>query len=284
MVMLVVFDVYFREPEEGSDDRDKDARERFHENHKRGLQILVDRAIPYDEMRLTLDDLDTWTKLAQTLDVRTMVFDISTFPRSYILTMLRFIPRKPQFLAYTKVGRHRYPEDAYAIGLKNVITLPGFEGAVGWRPTLLVISLGYEGARAYSLFKRYDPIRTLAILGDPGEKDSARNKILETAKKNNSTLLSTDSVYYASLPSYDPQAFCAQCEALIERLRQSVEREQGIAPDIVLAPVGTKMQAIGLYEVWNRHQEYQMAYPIPMKRRRGTEEAGETLFYSGPEQ
>jgi len=278
-VFLIVFEDYFGPAKGTSNDRDEDARNRFHKNYTKALKMLSDGDTPHTEERLPLDALDGWIEFSRGLPADRLLLDISTLPRSYLLTALRFLSTWPNIMGYTRVGQHRGPEETYTIGLKEVIALPGFEGTVGCRPTVLVISVGFEGARAYSLFKRYDPFRALAVLGDPGEKAPERDVILGTARRNNSNLLATDSVYTVNLPSYDPATFCELCEQHIEWLQREVLKIQGSVPDIVLAPVGTKLQAVGLFEVWSRHKEYQIAYAVPGRRRRGTEEAGETLVY-----
>jgi hypothetical protein len=274
-VHLLVFRDYF---DEGSA-FDSEAVLNYRRNYEKATELIRASGADASPVRLALDDLPSFVSTITEFDTANLIVDISTFPRSYVLLLLRFAQPSPVALVYTRGRARRTEEDAYTVGVRDVVALPGFEGEVGHKPTLLVLSLGYEGARAYKLFRQYEPTATLALLGDPGDMDAEREHILETVKRNNANLLATDAVCYRTLPSYDPVAFADQAETYIDQMIEHIRLTHGSEVDVIVSPIGTKIQALGLFQLWQRRQNYQVAYPVPSVRRLGTAEVGPTLGY-----
>jgi hypothetical protein len=277
-IILVVFRDYL-EDGWGRSEIDPEAAKAYRRNHAEAQCRLADRGIAFRELRIALDDLSEFIGVVKGISWRETALDISTMPRSYILTALRFALPGIDSIVYTQGRNRREGEDAFTIGVRDIVTLPGFEGRVGHRPTLLVMSVGYEGARAYSLFRRYEPTLTVVTLGDPGSVDREQEQILRTVRRNNGPLFDTDGVWVCSLPSYDP---CGYADLLLSQIDIAVtrlERLQGFPADVVLSPVGTKPQTLGLFSVWSERPGYQIAYAVPTTRRVGTEDAGSTYWF-----
>jgi hypothetical protein len=259
---------------------DPEASSALRANYAEAQLRLRRRGITYEIIDTDLDDLGAFSSTIRGMSWNQTALDMSTMPRSYILTTLRFASPEVETIIYTQGRNRREGEDAFTIGVRDVVTLPGFEGRMGHRPTLLVISLGYEGARAYSLFRRYEPTVTIACLGDPGPGDAERDQILGTVVRNNGPLLDTDGVRSCRLPSYDPTAFAEEAAKVIENAVKELGQSQGFPVDVVLSPVGTKPQTLGLFSIWREHPAYQIAYAIPTTRRLGTVDAGDTFWFS----
>lgn len=277
-VFLILFTDYIDESCSGGE-IDSEAGSALRANYAKAQRRLKGRGISYEVVKTKLDDLRAFSTVMQGISWDQTALDISTMPRSHILTTLRFAVPDVETIVYTQGKNRREAEDSFTIGVRDVVTLPGFEGRMGHRPTLLVMSIGYEGARAYSLFRRYEPTVTVACLGDPGAGDDDREQILGTVTRNNGPLLNTDGVCVCRLPSYDPSAFAEQALKTIDTVARRLEQLQGFPVDVVLSPVGTKPQTLGLFSIWRERPEYQIAYAIPTSRRLGTVGAGETNWF-----
>lgn len=281
-VVLILFLDYFSEgTNPPTAELDTETILLYRQNYNEAISLLEQAHIAVTEVEFTLDDLPSFALAVRDIDTTDFIVDISTLPRAYLLLLLRFAKRVPPALIYTR-GRGRKTEiDAFAVGVKDVVALPGFEGRVGHKPTLLVLSVGYEGARAYKLFRQYEPTATLVLLGDPGESEPERHDILETVRKNNANLLATDAVCHHALPSYDPVAFAETAKGYVDLMVEKIQRTYSSEVDVIVAPIGTKIQALGLFQLWHQRQNYQIAYPIPSVRRLGTAEVGGTIGYVG---
>ena len=278
-VTFIIFKEYMEESSKGRE-IDSEAAVALGTNYAEAQRRLRQRRIGFEVIETNLDDLGAFSKMIRGMSWDRTALDISTMPRSYILTTLRFAFPDVETIIYTQGKNQREGEDAFTIGVRDIVTLPGFEGQMGHRPTLLVMSIGYEGARAYSLFRRYEPTVTLAFLGDPGCADGEREQILRTVGRNNGPLLDTDGVRSFRLPSYDPYAFAEEALKIIHTATGELEQSQGFPTDVVLSPVGTKPQSLGLFSIWREHPGYQIAYAIPTTRRLGTVDAGNTFWFS----
>jgi hypothetical protein len=263
-----------------SEEIDLEAAALLQANYAEAQCRLRARGVEFDVLENKLDDLTSFASMVQNMSWQFTAVDISTMPRSYILTILRFAQPALETIVYTQGKNLREGEDAFTVGIRDVVTLPGFEGRVGHRPTLLVISIGYEGARAYSLFRRYEPTVTVACLGDPGTENNERDHILQTVRRNNGSLLDTDGVWVCPFAASDPQAFAQEALKRIDTAVQHLEQLQGFPADVVLCPLGTKPQTLGLFSVWCERPHYQVAYAIPTTRRLGTVGAGTTYWFT----
>jgi hypothetical protein len=277
-IILIVFCDYVEEAACGSE-VDPEAVKAYRRNYAEAQRRLADRGIACQERPIALDDLPAFISVVKGISWGATALDITTMPRSYILTALRFAVPAIDSIVYTQGRNRREGEDAFTIGVRDIVTLPGFEGRVGHRPTLLVMSVGYEGARAYSLFRRFEPTLTIATLGDPGPVDDEQEQLLRTVKRNNGPLFDTDGVWACSLPSYDPGGYTDLLLNQIDIAVQRLQRLQGFPADVVLSPVGTKPQTLGLFSIWSQRPEYQIAYAVPTMRRVGTVDAGNTYWF-----
>jgi hypothetical protein len=278
-VIFVRFTDYL-ENSAGGRNIDPETSTAFRANYARAEQLLKEREIEPQVLDAKLDDLIGFSEVVESIPWEQTAVDISTMPRSYILTMLRCAVPGVETIIYTQGKNRRECADAFAIGVRDIITLPGFEGRVGHRPTLLAMSIGYEGARAYSLFRRYEPTLTVVFLGEPRVDDIERNQILRAVRRNNRPLLDTDGVYIFHAPSYEPNAFAEELIRQIDLCSAELEQIQGFPVDIVLSPVGTKPHTLGLFSVWRERPGYQIAYAVPTIRHLGTVEAGSSMCFT----
>lgn len=280
VVELLVFSDYVI-PRAGKQRQpDEEAVREYQENLREARRLLRDRGVRVVEHEMALENMGALVRIVRALNGNGLAIDVSSFPRAYILVAMRHLAMYPECIVYTKGARHRESRVAYSAGVLEVVTLPGFEGRVGHHPTLLILSVGYEGPRAIRTFRAYDPALTVAILGDPGEHHPNAEAIRDTARKRNGSLLATERVIHEVLPAYDPWEFAKACARIIDDGAAKVRCLYGTDEcDVIAAALGTKLQTLGLYSAWTMRRQTQMAYPIPTVRRIGTEGAGESSCF-----
>lgn len=171
-----------------------------------------------------------------------ITIDISVFTKSYLLVL---------FKAFESLGKNRisaiYTEPAFyyperlTLGVKSIGYVPFYNGnPTPLKPNLLFIFCGFEGERAYAIWEYVEPQKTIAFIGKPGyqptypliARELNRNLIngLEKVEKGVSKVI--------EVSPRDPAEVCSKLEFLW-RENQNY--------NILIAPLGTKLQALGIY-------------------------------------
>jgi len=218
------------------------------------LPIICDHHDP-------LDGIHKFRKICDSKDIplegKNISVDITTFTKQYLLVLLKYLGRqKPKSvrLFYTE------PEE-YAVrwnkplsyGLIDVVSVPTYGGhSYIDKESLLVLMLGYEGDRAYAIWERLSPHKTIAMIGKPSFRDLWEGRV----EKFNHKLLSKlpkDSIQYTH--TLDPFQVSRDLDKLI--------RQHSVKFNIVMSPLGPKPQVIGCYLALKTHPEVQVIYAIP---------------------
>jgi hypothetical protein len=188
---------------------------------------------------------------------KNITIDITTFTKQYLLVLFKFIEKqnlKSIRLFYTE------PED-YAVkwkkpltyGLIDIVSVPTYGGHFYTRKeNLLILQLGYEGNRAYTIWERLAPHKTILLIGKPSFKDSWEGRVEELNKKLISKL-PKDSVSYIS--TLDPFMVSKHLDDLIERHLSRF--------NIAVSPLGPKPQVVGCYLAVRKYSDVQIIYAIP---------------------
>lgn len=210
------------------------------------------------------DPLDGINKFQELCKIKRTVFknknitiDITTFTKQYLLVLLKFIEiqnSKSVRLLYTE------PED-YAIkwkkplshGLVDMVSVPTYGGHFySEKESLLILLLGYEGDRAYGIWERLSPHKTIILIGKPSFRDSWEGRV-ETLNKKLISKLPKDSIKY--IPTLDPFAVGKNLDELIEQFKQNF--------NIAISPLGPKPQVVGCYLSIRKYFDVQVIYAIP---------------------
>lgn len=208
-----------------------------------------------------MDGMDKFQSLCNDIGIdledANVTIDITTFTKQYLLVLLKFIEKqnpKSVRLFYTE------PED-YSVkwkkplsyGLIDTVSVPTYGGHFyPEKENLLILQLGYEGDRAYGIWERFNPHRTIILIGRPSFKDSWEGRV----EKFNEKLISKlpkDSIIY--IPTLDPFEVSKTIDKLTD---QYLERF-----NIFLSPLGPKPQVIGAYLSIRKHPDVQIIYAIP---------------------
>lgn len=206
-----------------------------------------------------------------------ILLDISAFPKHILMSILRWNEGKSFTYLYTRPKVEREAETEFSVGTKEIGVLRGFEGDVRLdRNDFIVMILGFEGSRALSIFRNFEPYRTLALLGNPApflDKEKCQF-YRNNAFRNNSQLLSNQRVIKSQISSLDPYIFKQELNAEISK---HIEKEEA---NILITCLGTKPQTLGLYLYWLENRNTQIIYTIPSKRRISSESINQILVYN----
>jgi len=187
---------------------------------------------------------------------KNITIDITTFTKQYLLVLLKFVEKqnpKSVRLFYAE------PED-YAVkwgkplsyGLIDIVSVPTYGGHFYTeKENLLILQLGYEGDRAYGLWERLSPHKTIILIGKPSFRESWEGRV----EKFNERLISRlpkDSIKY--IPTLDPFEVSKNLDNIIEQHAQQF--------NITISPLGPKPQVVGCYLSVRKYPDVQVIYSI----------------------
>lgn len=191
------------------------------------------------------------------LESKNITIDVTTFTKQYLLVLLKFIEKqKPKStrLFYTE------PED-YAVkwnkplsyGLIDIVSVPSYGGHFYVeKENLLILTLGYEGDRAYGIWERVAPHKTIILIGKPSFRDSWEGRVEEFNKRLISKL-PEGSINY--IPTLDPFEVSKNLDDLIKRYSEKF--------NISVSPLGPKPQVVGCYLSVRKYPDVQIIYAVP---------------------
>jgi hypothetical protein len=221
---------------------------------KSAIPVVCDHQDP-------LDGVFKFKELCERLQInmsgKSITIDISTFTKQYLLVFLKFIEKQNP-----RTMRLFYAEPAeYAVkwrkplsyGLIDIVSVPSYGGHTYIeKENLLVLLLGYEGDRAYTIWEKLSPHKTIILIGKPSYKDSWEGRVEEFNKKLLSKL-PKDAVIY--IPSLNPFGV----RDGLEKIFADHQKEYNIA----LSPLGPKPQVVGCYLALKNNDYVQVLYAIP---------------------
>ncbi len=201
-----------------------------------------------------------------------ITIDISGFTKIYLLQLLHFIVSEqnlgiPRILHTTQT----YLPTKLTRGVEQIATVPNFFGTLSFeKRTLLVLFLGFEPERSLTVWKHFNPSRTIALITNPPRNNNA--DYLVYARKNNTHLISQPTVEVRDIPADDPYAVRNTLEAIYHEVRDSF--------NMVIGPFGTKPQTVGIFMFCLEHPKAQVVYSFPVNYTRSylQRKPGQTLL------
>lgn len=198
-----------------------------------------------------------------------ITIDVSTFIKWHLLVFLRALSlsgliHQCRFL-YTE------PEDyiidlfqPLSFGVKEIFPIPLYSGSYNFaKESLLVIMLGYEGDRSMGLLENIDPTECLLLIPKPAYHPEWEGRT-EEMNKEIINVIGQSSVEY--IDSRNPMLVSNQLNDLLSKPEYSKY-------NILVSPMGTKPQAIGLYLYWSKNpSNTTLIYSSPLRHN--------DLFYS----
>lgn len=180
----------------------------------------------------------------------TITLDISTFTKQLLFDVLFYLTNYLKFkqlrLLYTIPKKYALPDEGpLSYGIKNIKIIPFFWGK--WttiKDDVLVVILGFEEMRAWSLISQFDASINMLIETKPGSKNDW-DMLCESYNKR----LLNENLKVAEMPAINP---CATMETLEEQIIKSKLYENY---NIFIAPLGTKPQIVGTFCFIAKHPE-----------------------------
>jgi hypothetical protein len=185
-----------------------------------------------------------------------ITIDISGFTKIYLLELLYFLVAE-QNLGIPRIihTTQSYSPTKLTRGVEQISTVHNFFGTISFdKQTVLVLFLGFEPERSLTVWKHFNPVRTIALITNPPRSQS--EEYLEYAKSNNSFLLSQPGVELKDVPADDPHSARDVLEEIYHEIRDSF--------NMVIGPFGTKSQTVGIFLFCLEHPKAQVVYSFPV--------------------
>jgi hypothetical protein len=208
-----------------------------------------------------------------------VLVDLTTLPKNYILKICQSLEGTKVLFQYTRGEPYvKLNEDERKVGIARIVPVDGFEGRIKINAEdLLVLILGFESNRALPFLDEFPTAKTIALLGAPraglSSITSDDMEYLVKVREANHQLLNNSFVNAYEVNSLDPYLFSNQ-------LGEIVQANKSRDSNIIVVPVGTKPQTLGLYLYWKSTPQIQILYPVPSKRLKIASRTGDTFFYT----
>jgi hypothetical protein len=201
-----------------------------------------------------------------------ITIDISGFTKIYLLELLHYLVAEqnlgiPRIIHTTQT----YAPTKLTRGIEQITTVPNFFGTISFeKQTLLVLFLGFEPERCLTVWKHFNPAKTIALITNPPRNNST--EYVRYAKKNNASLISQPNVEVRDVPSDDPFGARNVLEGIYHEVRDSY--------NMIIGPFGTKPQTVGVFLFCLEHPKAQVVYSYPVAYTKSylQREAGSTLL------
>ena len=192
-----------------------------------------------------------------------IIVDISVFTKPYFFILLKLLTEEffidDFYVIYTEPGVYgKRNETEYLLteGLFNISHIPGFHGMSVNTDDALVVLLGFEGNRTLDIYYNVNPDMTYAINGFPAFQPGWQKKSLELNRRFLSESKANTHLFNA--PANDP----FETKKVLENIVKEIEETRPDL-DIVIAPLGTKLQALGVLLFALSNKKVRVIYPFP---------------------
>lgn len=183
-----------------------------------------------------------------------ITLDISGFSKIYLLGLLHYLVAElnlglPRILHTTQT----YAPSRLTQGVHQITTVANFFGSMSLeKETVLVLFLGFEAERSQSVWKQFNPSRTICLITAPRDGNA---EYVRYAEKNNELLLSQANVEVRHVAADSPYEIRNTLEAIHDEFKTTA--------NMIIGPFGTKPQTVGIFVFWLEHPRIQIVYSFP---------------------
>ena len=183
-----------------------------------------------------------------------ITLDISGFSKVYLLGLLHYLVAElnmglPRIVHTTQT----YAPSRLTQGVHQITTIANFFGSLSVeKETVLVLFLGFEAERSLSVWKQFNPSRTICLITAPRD---GNEEYLRYAEKNNEQLLAQ--------PNVEVHQVSADSPYHIRNTLESIYEESKTTANMIIGPFGTKPQTVGIFVFWLEHPRVQIVYSFP---------------------
>ena len=199
----------------------------------------------------------------QPIQEKSIAVDITSFTKPYlfcILKMLQYEGVRDLICFYTEPGAYP-PEYSIGRGISEAKTIPGFFGDITVsEQSLLIAIMGFDGNQLLKVIHDLGAGNVVPILGFPSFQPQFKDRCL----LSNIDFLEMEEIYshirYAA--ANDP----FETAELISEIYNRDSRDSGI----IVAPLGSKPQALGACITSLEHDDIRVVCPVPKRYARKT--------------
>jgi hypothetical protein len=194
---------------------------------------------------------------------KSVLIDITVFTKPFFYLLVKTFKDKLGLrkfsVIYTEPERYKTVNQAngeiiLTQGLDRIESIPGFLGSSVNQKDALIIILGFEGKRALDVYYHISPEITFAINGFPAYQPGWNKVSLEANIRFLTESKAHERLY--SAPAMDP----FETEKVLRNICDEI-RPKGL--NIVIAPLGTKIQAFGAMLYALKDNDAKIVYPFP---------------------
>lgn len=179
-----------------------------------------------------------------------ITIDVTTFTKELLFEILFYLNHILKIeklrLLYTVPQKYALPDEGpLSYGIKNIKVIPFFWS--NWSATkddLLLVVLGYEEMRAWSLISRFDANINIIAVTKPGSKPE-----WDTHCENFNKRLLVENCDSFNIPAMDPYAVITILENNI--INKGLHEKY----NVFIAPLGTKPQILGIFYFLKKYPE-----------------------------
>ena len=199
------------------------------------------------------------------LSDKKILIDITVFTKPYFFLIIKSLVEKWNnlefFIVYTEPEKYKEKdigskEIILTRGLDRIESIPGFFGTSVNSKDALIVILGFEGKRAIQIFSDIDPEITFAVNGFPGFRAGWDKISLEENLQFLKISRAFENLFYA--PARNPFETFNTISLLVESIQK-----QTYTYNIIIAPLGTKLHALGTLLYALVHKDIKIIYPFP---------------------
>lgn len=192
-----------------------------------------------------------------------IVIDITVIPKAYYFLLIKVLKEEYDLkiydIIYTEPEKYSDSKAGKIIltqGLDRIESIPGFSGSSIYSKDALIVYLGFEGNRSLEIFHIVNPDITYTVNGFPSYKPGWHKISLEANIRFLKLSRAYNHLFFA--PAIDP----FENRNLLYRIIKEIKKDYKHI-NIIIAPLGTKMQAFGvlLYALYDT--SIKVIYPFP---------------------
>ncbi len=199
------------------------------------------------------------------LSNKDVIVDITVFTKPYFFLLFKVMIEKFSIrrfhVVYTEPERYKSKntnndEIILTEGLDRIESIPGFAGSSLKLKDALIVVMGFEGKRSNEVFSIVNPERAYAINGFPSFQPGWHTISMEANLRFLEESGAHSNVFLAS--AADPFDVRKVVSQIIQDIRQNYSDL-----NVVIAPLGTKMQAFGVLLSALHDNKIKVIYPFP---------------------
>ncbi|WDD97243.1 hypothetical protein [Thalassomonas actiniarum] len=221
------------------------------------------------------------SKLPEKVDID---LDITNLTKLHIMRLLFEYGHLIKNVTYISANAHYLNEDSadelLKTGNRSTI-ISGFEGIlVPELPTILVIISGFETTRAQSAYNSISPDICIQIAGVPWLEPDKAIDYISKSMDINKHLSYHQNCFTELAPSLCPRGFASRLRDIITKYKDIYKSKGEENCNVIIVPLGTKIQTLGTYFYFTKHPETRIYYTNKTNYTECSIGVGELSMYS----